>query len=322
MKSNLENKIPLISVTGPTASGKTKLGVSLAKHFDGEVISADSMQIYQGMDIATAKPTAEEMCGIPHHLIGFLPPDQTFSVAQFVDLAKAKIEDIHKRGKLPIIVGGTGLYVNSLLNNISFSENDSDEKLRAELREKAEKQGVMSLIEELREFDPDSAERIEPNNVKRVIRAIEVYRTTGITMTEQNRRSRLAESPYRAVKIGLKAQDRQFLYDRINMRVDIMVEQGLLEETEKVLSSDCSQTAEKAIGYKELIPYFNGETTLENALEELRKQTRRYAKRQLTWFLRDEDIHWFNIDTVESFEELENLAKDYVEKELKIIRNA
>lgn len=322
MKSNLENKIPLISVTGPTASGKTRLGVSLAKHFDGEVISADSMQIYQGMDIATAKPTAEEMCGIPHHLIGFLPPDQTFSVAQFVDLAKAKIEDIHKRGKLPIIVGGTGLYVNSLLNNISFSENDSDEKLRAELREKAEKQGVMSLIEELREFDPDSAERIEPNNVKRVIRAIEVYRTTGITMTEQNRRSRLAESPYRAVKIGLKAQDRQFLYDRINMRVDIMVEQGLLEETEKVLSSDCSQTAEKAIGYKELIPYFNGETTLENALEELRKQTRRYAKRQLTWFLRDEDIHWFNIDTVESFEELENLAKDYVEKELKIIRNA
>lgn len=322
MKSNLENKIPLISVTGSTASGKTRLGVSLAKHFDGEVISADSMQIYQGMDIATAKPTAEEMCGIPHHLIGFLPPDQTFSVAQFVDLAKAKIEDIHKRGKLPIIVGGTGLYVNSLLNNISFSENDSDEKLRAELREKAEKQGVMSLIEELREFDPDSAERIEPNNVKRVIRAIEVYRTTGITMTEQNRRSRLAESPYRAVKIGLKAQDRQFLYDRINMRVDIMVEQGLLEETEKVLSSDCSQTAEKAIGYKELIPYFNGETTLENALEELRKQTRRYAKRQLTWFLRDEDIHWFNIDTVESFEELENLAKDYVEKELKIIRNA
>ena len=322
MKSNVENKIPLISVTGPTASGKTRLGVSLAKHFDGEVISADSMQIYQGMDIATAKPTAEEMCGVPHHLIGFLPPDQTFSVAQFVDLAKAKIEDIHKRGKLPIIVGGTGLYVNSLLNNISFSENDSDEKLRAELREKAEKQGVMSLIEELREFDPDSAERIEPNNVKRVIRAIEVYRTTGITMTEQNRRSRLAESPYRAVKIGLKAQDRQFLYDRINMRVDIMVEQGLLEETEKVLSSDCSQTAEKAIGYKELIPYFNGETTLENALEELRKQTRRYAKRQLTWFLRDEDIHWFNIDTVESFEELENLAKDYVEKELKIIRNA
>ena len=320
MKSNVENKIPLISVTGPTASGKTRLGVSLAKHFDGEVISADSMQIYQGMDIATAKPTAEEMCGVPHHLIGFLPPDQTFSVAQFVDLAKEKIEDIHARGKLPIIVGGTGLYVNSLLNNISFSENDSDEKLRAELREKADKQGVMSLIEELREFDPESAERIEPNNVKRVIRAIEVYRITGITMTEQNRRSRLAESPYRAVKIGLKAKNRQFLYDRINMRVDIMVEQGLLEETEKVLSSDCSQTAEKAIGYKELIPYFNGETTLENALEELKKQTRRYAKRQLTWFLRDEEIKWFDIDTVESFEELENLAIDYAEKELKVMR--
>ena len=319
MKNNLENKIPLISVTGPTASGKTRLGVTLAKHFDGEVVSADSMQIYQSMDIATAKPTAEEMCGIPHHLIGFLPPDQTFSVAQFTELAKAKIEDIHARGKLPVIVGGTGLYVNSLLNNISFAENDSDEKLRAELREKAETQGVMSLIEELREFDPESAERIEPNNIKRVIRAIEVYRSTGITMTEQNRRSRLIETPYRAVKIGLKAQDRQYLYDRINRRVDIMVEQGLIEEAEKVLAGGCGQTAKKAIGYKELIPYFNGETTLENALEELKKQSRRYAKRQLTWFLRDEEIHWFDIDTFDSVNELENSAIDYAERELKTI---
>lgn len=319
MKNNLENKIPLISVTGPTASGKTRLGVTLAKHFDGEVVSADSMQIYQSMDIATAKPTAEEMCGIPHHLIGFLPPDQTFSVAQFTELAKAKIEDIHARGKLPVIVGGTGLYVNSLLNNISFAENDSDEKLRAELREKAETQGVMSLIEELREFDPESAERIEPNNIKRVIRAIEVYRSTGITMTEQNRRSRLIETPYRAVKIGLKAQDRQYLYDRINRRVDIMVEQGLIEEAEKVLAGGCGQTAKKAIGYKELIPYFNGETTLENALEELKKQSRRYAKRQLTWFLRDEEIHWFDIDTFDSVNELENSAIDYAERELKNI---
>lgn len=319
MKTNHENKIPLISVTGPTASGKTGLGVTLAKHFDGEVISADSMQIYESMDIATAKPTEEEMCGIPHHLIGFLPPDQTFSVAQFTELAKAKIEDIHARGKLPVIVGGTGLYVNSLLNNISFSENDSDEKLRAELRKKAETEGVMSLVEELRKFDPESAERIEPNNIKRVIRAIEVYKTTGITMTEQNRLSRLVESPYRAVKIGLKARDRQFLYDRINRRVDIMVEQGLLEEAEKVLASDCGMTAKKAIGYKELMPYFSGETTLENALEELKKQSRRYAKRQLTWFLRDEDIHWFDIDTFESVNELENAAINYAEKELKSV---
>ncbi|MBQ3692859.1 MAG: tRNA (adenosine(37)-N6)-dimethylallyltransferase MiaA [Clostridia bacterium] len=316
MKNNLENKIPLISVVGPTASGKTRLGVTLAKHFGGEVISADSMQIYKSMDIATAKPTEEEMCGIPHHLIGFLQPDKTFSVAQFTELAKAEIEDIHARGKLPVVVGGTGLYVNSLLNNISFSENDSDEKLRAELRDKADKQGVMSLIEELREFDPESADRIEPNNVKRVIRAIEVYRTTGITMTEQNRLSRLAESPYRAVKIGLKAHDRQYLYDRINRRVDIMVEQGLLDEAEKVLANGCGQTAEKAIGYKELIPYFNGEASLESALEELKKQSRRYAKRQLTWFLRDKEIHWFDIDTFESVEALERQAVDYADKEL------
>ena len=319
MKNDNENKIPLISVVGPTASGKTSLGVALAKHFGGEVVSADSMQIYRSMDIATAKPTEEEMSGVPHHLIGFLPPDKTFSVAQFTELAGAAIRDIHSRGRLPIVVGGTGLYVDSLLNNISFSENDSDERLREELREKAEKFGVMSLVEELREFDPESAERIEPNNVKRVIRAIEVYRTTGITMTEQNRRSRLYESPYRAVKIGLKAEDRQFLYDRINRRVSIMAEQGLIDEAREILGSECSQTAKKAIGYKELIPYFNGEQTLEESLDELRKQSRRYAKRQLTWFLRDKEIHWFDIDTFQSAAELEKQAVEYAEKELKCV---
>ena len=318
MDNKLENKITLLSVVGPTASGKTSLGVALAKRFDGEVISADSMQIYKSMDIATAKPSAEEMCGVPHHLIGFLPPDETFSVAQFTTLAKAAVEDIHSRGKLPIIVGGTGLYVDSLLNNITFSENDSDEQLRAELRMKAEQFGVMSLIDELREFDPKSAERIEPNNVKRVIRAIEVYRTTGLTMTEQNRRSKLIESPYKAVKLGLKANDRQFLYDRINRRVDIMVKFGLLDEARDVLKGECSQTAKKAIGYKELEPYFEGEKTLEEALEELKKQSRRYAKRQLTWFLRDKEIHWFDIDTFESTAQLEADAIAYVESMTKL----
>lgn len=313
MNKDSNNKIPVISIVGPTASGKTRLGVVMAKHFDGEVISADSMQIYEEMDIATAKPTADEMCGIPHHLIGFLPPSESFSVAQFKELASRKIEEIHKRGKMPVIVGGTGLYVDSLLNNITFSENDSDEQLRAELRAKAEKEGVMSLIDELRSFDPESADRIEPNNVKRVIRAIEVYRTTGITMTEQNRLSRLKASPYMAVKIGLKAADRQFLYERINKRVDIMAEQGLLEEAERILRSDCSETAKKAIGYKELIPYFEGKATLDDVLDELKKQSRRYAKRQLTWFLRDKEIRWFDIDSFDSQTQLDEYAVDYAE---------
>lgn len=308
--------IPVIVVVGPTASGKTRLGVSAAKRFGGEVVSADSMQIYEKMDIATAKPSKKEMQGIEHHLIGFLPPDQTFSVAQFTKLAGEKIRDIDRRGKIPVIVGGTGLYVDSLINNISFSENDSDEALRAQLRRKAENFGVQSLMDELREFDPESAARIEPNNIKRVIRAIEVYKTTGITMTEQNRLSKLAKSPYKAVKIGLKAKDRQFLYDRINKRVDIMVENGLLEEAEEFLKSSSGQTAKKAIGYKELVPYFNGEASLEDALEELKKQSRRYAKRQLTWFLRDKEIKWFDIDTFETADRLDRKAFEYIEERL------
>lgn len=313
---NDKNRIPLISVVGPTASGKTRLGVMLAQHFGGEVISADSMQIYKDMDIATAKPTEDEMCGIPHWLIGFLPPSETFSVAQYVEVAKAKIEDIHSRGKLPIIVGGTGLYVSSLLNNISFSQDDADYELRKELEERAKEFGTQTLIDELAEFDPETAERMHPNNLKRIIRAIEIYKTTGITMTEQNRRSRLIESPYKAVKIGLKADDRQYLYDRINKRVDIMVEQGLIDEAKSVLSKECSMTAQKAIGYKELIPYFNGESTLDQALDKLKMESRRYAKRQLTWFMRDEEIKWFDIDKFDNYEDLVDSAIEYAKVSL------
>lgn len=309
----MENKIPVICVAGPTASGKTALAVRLAQHYGGEVVSADSMQIYRNMDIATAKPDESEMCGVPHHMIGFLDPADAFSVAQYVTMAAEAIEDIHARGRLPIVAGGTGLYMDSLINNISFSENDSDEKLREELRLKAERFGVQSLVEELAQFDPESAERIEPNNVKRVIRAIEIYRTTGITMTEQNRRSRMAESPYSAVKIGLKAHDRQYLYDRINRRVDIMAEKGLVEEARAVLSKPCSITAKKAIGYKELVPYINGEASLEEALEELKKQSRRYAKRQLTWFMRDTSIEWFDIDMC-GFDELFARVCEYIDE--------
>lgn len=311
-----EKKIPVAAVVGPTASGKTRLGVDIAKHFGGEVISADSMQIYKDMDIATAKPNEDEMNGIPHHLIGFLPPEETFSVAQYVVLAKACIEDIYSRGKLPVLVGGTGLYVSSLLNNISFSEDNADYALRRELKERAEKFGAQSLIDELKTFDPESAEHMHPNNLKRIVRAIEIYRTTGITMTEHNKRSRLVQSPYSVVKIGLNANDRQYIYDRINKRVEIMVEQGLLDEAKHILAGECSMTAQKAIGYKELAPYFDGMCSFEQAIEKLKMETRRYAKRQLTWFKRDKEVKWFNIDAFDSYDELSTSVLKYVENSL------
>lgn len=294
---NSSKDIPLIAVVGPTASGKTTLGVELAKRYNGEVVSADSMQIYKYMDIATAKPDEQEMQGIPHHLIGFLPPDKPFSVADYVLMAKEKILEISLRGKTPIIVGGTGLYVSSLLNNIEFSQSSTDESLRAELAEIARADGADRLLEMLSEFDPESTERLsEQKNVKRIIRAIEIFKTTGVTMTESLEKSRVSKPPYKDVRIGLRANDRQFLYDRINKRVDIMLNEGLLEETKKIMDMKLGKTAKMAIGYKELIPYLEGKTTLEEAVKKLKMETRRYAKRQLTWFRRDEKINWIDID--------------------------
>lgn len=305
----MSNLINVVSVVGPTASGKTKLSVELAKNFDGEIISADSMQIYKDMQIATAKPTDEEKCGIVHHLMDFVPTDETYSVANFVSDAKKCIADIHSRKKLPIIVGGTGLYVDSLLNNINFSEEKRDEKLCEELMQIYQKEGIEKLLSILGEFDPDSANRLSQQvNVKRIIRAIEFYRTTGITITEQNKKSKLVQSPYKAIKIGLNFSERQKLYDRINRRVDIMMEQGLLEEAREVLSSSLSYTSVKAIGYKELMPYFNNEKTLEECIEKLKMETRRYAKRQITWFKRDTDINWLYPDDYSCFEQLYDAA--------------
>ena len=304
-----ENKIKLVVVEGPTASGKTRLGVSIAAALDGEVISADSMQIYEGMDIGSAKPTEEEMKGVPHHLIGVISRSESFSVARYTELAHTIIQDVHRRGRLPVIVGGTGLYIDSLINNISFTECETDHKLRQSLFEKAEREGNAALWQELYEIDAEAAEKIEPNNVKRVIRAIEVYKTTGITITEQNRRSRLAPSPYDAVKIGLKTADRAVLYDRINRRVDEMVKIGLIEEARGLLQNDDGTgTACMAIGCKELAPYFKGERTLEESIETIKRETRRYAKRQLTWFMRDKSINWFNIDEYDDFSQIEKEA--------------
>ncbi|MBQ1507721.1 MAG: tRNA (adenosine(37)-N6)-dimethylallyltransferase MiaA, partial [Ruminococcus sp.] len=247
----MENKIRVVSVTGPTASGKTKLAVELAKEFDGEIISADSMQIYKGMTIATAKPDEEEKQGIPHHLMGFLEPSQTYSVAMFVSDASRLIYEIRGRGKLPIICGGTGLYVDSLLNNIKFSEEQRDEKLSSELRNTYENEGVEGLLSILKEFDQPSFDRLKAErNPRRVIRAIEFYKTTGKTITEQIENSRQEQSPFAPIKICLNYRSREVLYDRINKRVDIMLRQGLLEEAEKVLKSELSFTSVKAIGYK------------------------------------------------------------------------
>ncbi len=293
-----DKKIPLVSIVGPTASGKTSLAIEIAKLFDGEIVSADSMQIYKGMDIATAKPTVEEQQGIVHHLIGFLDNDCVFSVAQYCKLAHDIILDINKRGKLPILVGGTGLYVDSVINNTVFSDSDCDDDLRFQLKQIADKNGIDYLLDILSEFDPDMAQKLAiEKNQKRIIRAIEVYKTTGVTMTEHNKKSHEVESPYKVVKFGLTATDRQYLYDRINRRVDVMVENGLVEEAKKYLSDNLSSTSSMAIGHKELAPFFNGVHDLDVCLDNLKMQTRRYAKRQLTWFKRDQSIIWFDIDT-------------------------
>ena len=306
-------KIPLIVVAGPTASGKTKLGVALAKHFDGEVVSADSMQIYRTMDVATAKPMPDEMEGIPHHLIDFLPPEESFSLAQYVTLAEKAIADIRSRGKIPVIVGGTGLYIHTLIDHISLSESGEDPDLRAELAALAAEKGNGYLLEMLRELDPVTAENLHENNLPRVIRAIEVTKTTGVPFSQHIARSREKESPYAPCIIGLTCRDRQKLYDRIGLRVDLMLENGLLAEAEEAFRTE-QKTAAQAIGCKELFPYFRGEKTLEECVEHLKQSTRRYAKRQLTWFRRDERIHWIFTDEEKDFSEILKKSVMAVEK--------
>lgn len=292
----MTEKRKMIAVVGPTASGKTDLAIQLAKHYDGEIISADSMQIYQGMTIATAKPSKEEMQGIPHHLMDFLDPGEKFSVRQYCEMANAAAEDILSRGKMPILCGGTGLYVRSFLENIQFAEEDGSEILREELNRRYRTEGGEVLLEYLRTFDPETAEKLVPANGKRIIRAIELYETTGRTMSEQIAESHAIPSPYDATIIGITFADRQKLYDRINRRVDIMLEKGLLEETKLFYASDIGDTAAAAIGYKELKPWLDGQITLEEALEKLKQETRHYAKRQLTWFRKDKNIHWIPAD--------------------------
>ena len=306
----------MVAVVGPTASGKSALAVELAIRFDGEIISADSMQIYKRMDIGTAKPTAGEMRGVAHHLIDIAEPSEPFSVADYVERAKACILEIRSRGKLPVLAGGTGLYVRSLLQGTQFSEGGRDENIRRELAQKAEKEGADPLLQELKSFDPESAERIHPNNIPRIIRAIEIYRVTGKTMTEQNQESHNLPSPYRACMIGLCFEDRENLYRRIGERVDQMMQAGLPEEAKNILAEANPKTALQAIGYKEFLPYLEGKITLEEAAAQIKLETRHYAKRQMTWFRRDREIHWLAVDSCGDFREIAEKAEQIVKREL------
>lgn len=305
----------VVAIIGPTASGKTALSVELAKGFDGEIISADSMQIYQNMDIATAKPTEEEKQGIPHHLMDFLQPSEEFSVARYCELAKSAISEITSRGKLPIIVGGTGLYVDALLGNMQFEETPADPALRVMITTELQEKGIDKMLEEIRAFDPESADRLSiERNPKRIIRCIEVYRSTGMTQTQLNIKQLSADTPYHSLKIGLTASDREFLYDRINRRVDVMMDSGLLEEAKSFYQSGSGDTASAAIGYKELLPYLDGDLELSICVANLKRATRRYAKRQMTWFRRDPSIRWFSIDEL-SFDQIQSEVSNMIKKE-------
>lgn len=283
----------IICIAGPTASGKTALAVELAKELNGEVVSCDSMQVYKRMDIGTAKPSAEEMQGIPHHMLDVAQAWEDFSVSRYCAQAAPIVDDIIARGRTAIIAGGTGLYMDSLIRGNAFAPFPST-GVREALEKRAEAEGTQSLLSELAQIDPESAGRLHPSDRKRIIRALEVYRETGITITEHNRRTREIPPKYRPIWLGLDFSDRAALYRRIDRRVEIMLEAGLLEEIRSLLESGIPEscTAMQAIGYKEFLPVLRGERALCDAAAEVRQSSRRYAKRQLTWFRRNQAIHW------------------------------
>ncbi|WP_313798582.1 tRNA (adenosine(37)-N6)-dimethylallyltransferase MiaA [Cytobacillus sp.] len=319
----MNKKEKLVVLIGPTAVGKTKLSIELAKRFNGEIISGDSMQIYKGMDIGTAKIKPSEMEGIPHHLLDIKNPEESFSVAEFQELVRLKIAEISQRGKLPMIVGGTGLYIQSVIYDYQFSDAPSDEAFRVKLEEKAKAEGNEKIHQELMEVDPKSAQKIHPNNVRRVIRALEVYHCTGKTISDfqENQQPELI---YETAMIGL-TMEREKLYDRINKRVDLMVKEGLVPEVEKLYVkglNDCQSI--QAIGYKEIYEYFNEHVTLEEAIIQLKQNSRRYAKRQLTWFRNKMNVDWFDMtDSVglEGFEKKLNEISAYIEGKLQLKSN-
>lgn len=302
-------KKTVVAIIGPTAVGKTKLSIRMAKRFDGEIISGDSMQIYKGMDIGTAKIKEEETEGIPHHMIDIKEPDEEFSVADFQVTVRSYIDEISRKGHLPIIVGGSGLYIQAALYNYQFSNEKRDETLTKKLEELIQVKGIMPLYDYLKKIDPEEAKKIHPNNHRRVIRAIEIYETTGKTKSEYQKDQKL-ESPYNVNLIGLE-MDREELYERINKRVDQMVEDGLIQEVESFYRKGYEQfQSMRGIGYKEFIPYLKGEESLEDSIRTLKRNSRRFAKRQFTWFKNKMEVNWYPITTENHDEKFSMILDD------------
>ena len=304
----------VLCVVGPTATGKTKMGVALAKRFDGEVVSVDSMQLYRGMAIGTAAPTREEMEGIPHHMVAVADPAESWSAARYVHEADACVQDILRRGKLPVLVGGTGLYLDALIRGTDFAAGSQGTELRRQLQRRARQEGVEALLEELRRIDPAAAQKLHLRDEKRIIRALEVWYETGCTITEHDRQEQQRPPKYDALYIGLDFLDRQDLRDRIDRRVDTMVEQGLLEEVETLLASGLPRdaTALQAIGYKQFLAVAEGTATRQEAIEEVKLRSRQYAKRQLTWLRRNPDIFWVRWERRPNFPEGLQKATEYL----------
>ena len=295
-------KQKLICIAGPTASGKTALSIALAKLLDTEIISSDSMQLYRGMDIGTAKPDMAERDGVVHHMFDVAEAGETFSVARYQQMADACAQEILSRGRIPSVCGGTGLYLDALIDGSTFSGDETNLEAREKYNAIAREQGAHALHEMLRKVDPESAERIHENNVKRVVRALEVYEQTGMTIGEMNARNKRPEPKYDAILFALCPTERQTLYDRIDRRVDQMVELGLLEEARRLLEQGrLTGTAGQAIGYKELVPYLQGQATLSDCLDTLKRASRNYAKRQLTWLRRDGRVNWIYYNSAEEF---------------------
>ena len=305
------SEIPLIIVAGPTASGKTALAIELARHVGGEIVNADSMQIYKYMDIGTAKPTKEERAAAVHHLIDFLEPDASYSVADYAHDAHGVIADITSRGKIPVMCGGTGLYISSVADDVTFGEVETDYALREELKKTAEEKGGEYLIEILREFDPVSADRLHPNNLKRVIRAIEFYRLTGIPISEYQAETKRKKSRYDPLIMCIE-WERETLYDRINRRVDMMFDAGLVGEVKRLREMGFTRelNSMQGIGYKEVMNCLDGAATLDETKEIIKQSSRRYAKRQMTWFRRDTRVHYINADNVA--DEAKKLADEFL----------
>ena len=311
----------LAVVTGPTASGKSSLALSLAKHFHGEIVSCDSMQLYKGMDIGTAKPTKEEQTEVKHHMIDVLDINDSFSVVDYVKAAELCISNIYSKGKLPFFCGGTGLYVDALVNSTEFGDMKNLPEYREELYAFAEENGSEALHKMLSQTDPEAAEKIDHRNVKRVIRALEVYKASGMTISEWQRRSKLLPPKFDSLVMTIEYEDRQILYDRINKRVDMMLEAGLIGEVKRLYDEGIfsTATASQAIGYKEFIPYLEGTSSLEDCVERLKIESRRYAKRQMTWFRRNDKIKRITADgksSEEIFEEAKEICEEFFKPEL------